>query len=64
MYPAKGYWTDADRNHVEENTLVCVFIGTDMKTVWMIANEVIDALNQNSVLITASKNSVVYYNGI
>ena len=64
MYPAKGYWTDADGNYVEENTLVCVFIGTDRKTVWMIADEVIDALNQNSVLITASKNSVVYYNRI
>ena len=36
----------------------------NIKNPWMIADEVIDALNQNSVLITASKNSVVYYNGI
>ena len=64
MYQADGYWKDADGNPTKENTLVCVFVGTDKQTVRIIADEVIDALNQNAVLIVSEENNAEFYSGI
>ena len=63
MYQADGYWKDASGNPTSENTLVCVFVGTDKETVRIIADEVIKALNQNTVLIISETNNAEFYSG-
>lgn len=63
MYQADGYWKDADGKPTKENTLVCVFVGTDKQTVRIIADEVIEALNQNTVLIVSGENNAEFYSG-
>ena len=64
MYQANGYWNDAEGIPTEETTLVCVFIGTDKETVRSIADEILEALNQNTVLIMSEKTSAEFYSGI
>lgn len=55
MVESKGVWTDDDGNRVRENSLLCIFDGTDIDTVRAIADEVMTALNQSSVLIESSE---------
>lgn len=54
---AKGVWADETGESTHENTIVCYFSDTDSDAVYKIADEIIEELNQNSVLI--EKNHVV-----
>lgn len=54
---AKGFWTDARGITLHENGVICYFYDADSSDVYNIADEIIEALNQDSVLI--EKNYVV-----
>ena len=54
---AKGVWTDETGEPTYENTIMCYFSAADSETIYKIADEIIEELNQNSVLI--EKNYVV-----
>lgn len=58
---AIGSWVDDDGNPTHENTIVCYFDDTDSETVHKIADEVIAALNQNSVLIETDSIQIEFY---
>ncbi len=58
-----GRWTDEKGIKTNENTIICYFDHTDINTVYQIADEVIDTLNQNSVLIDTNRISSEYYTG-
>ena len=58
---AIGSWVDEKGLPTHENTIVCYFDGTDQETVHKIADEVIVALNQNSVLIEEDQIHTEYY---
>ena len=46
-----------------EYTLVCYFDGADKTTVYQAADDVIKALNQNTVLIEENEITMDYYGG-
>ena len=54
---AKGVWADETGKSIHENTVICYFSAADSETIYKIADEIIEELNQNSVLI--EKNHVV-----
>lgn len=54
---ANGAWADETGQFTHENTIVCYFSDTDLETIYKIADEIIEELNQNSVLI--EKNQVI-----
>lgn len=58
-----GRWSDEKGIKTNENTIICYFDYTDINTVHKIADEVIDSLNQNSVLIETGRISSEYYTG-
>lgn len=58
---ATGSWVDEKGIPTHENTIVCYFDGTDRETVYKIADEVIAALNQNTVLIEEDQIRTEYY---
>ena len=59
----QGRWLDDENHMTVENTIICYFDDTDAATVHRIADEVIAALNQNSVLIETSDVKTEYYYG-
>ena len=63
LQEATGAWTDETGTITHEYTLVCYFDGADKATVYKAADEVIKALNQNTVLIEESDITVEYYGG-
>ena len=63
LQEAVGAWTDEKNNFTHEYTLVCYFDGADKETVYKAADEVIQKLNQNSVLIEQDNISMEYYSG-
>ncbi len=63
LQEATGAWTDEKKNITHEYTLVCYFDGADKDTVYKAADEVIAALNQNSVLIEQDNINIEYYSG-
>lgn len=63
LQDAIGSWTDEKKNITHEYTLVCYFDGADAETVHKAADEVIKALNQNTVLIEQDKINLEYYSG-
>ena len=50
-------WADETGQCTRENTVVCYFSDTDLEIIHKIADEIIEKLNQNSVLI--EKNQVI-----
>lgn len=54
---ANGVWADETGKSTHENSVVCCFSDSDSETIYKIADEVIEELNQNAVLI--EKNQVV-----
>ena len=48
---ATGGWTDENGQVVRENSIVCYFDDAEEEAVYQIADEVIAALNQSTVLI-------------
>ena len=63
LQDATGAWTDETGEITHEYTLVCYFDGADRETVYRAADEVIAALNQNTVLIEKDEISTEYYGG-
>ena len=54
---ANGVWADETGQFTHENTIVCYFSGVESEIIYKIADEIIEELNQNSVLI--EKNQVI-----
>jgi len=63
LQEATGAWTDETNEITHEYTLVCYFDGADKATVYQAADEIIRALNQNTVLIEEDQISLEYYGG-
>ena len=64
LQEATGAWTDETSQITHEYTLVCYFDGADKATVYRAADEIIEALNQNTVLIEEDNIAIEYYGGI
>ena len=63
LQEATGSWIDEKNNVTHEYTLVCYFDGTDKETVYKAADDIIVALNQNTILIESSTVTMEYYSG-
>ena len=63
VYEAKGGWNDETGTLTEENTLVYHLNGVEEQDVISIMDEVLKALNQNSILLERYDLSYTYYNG-
>ena len=63
LQEATGAWTDETGQITHEYTLVCYFDDADKATVYRAADEVIEALNQNTVLIEEDEISIEFYGG-
>ena len=61
---AAGSWIDENENATREQTIVCYFNDADKNTVYKIADEVIDRLNQNTVLIEQDEIDIDFYGGV
>ena len=60
---AVGAWKDETGTITHENSIVCYFDYADEETVKKAADEVIKALNQNTVLIESDRRTMEYYSG-
>lgn len=60
---AVGSWVDDSGVPTHENTIVCYFDGADAETVYKVADEILKALNQNSVLIEKDQIRIDFYGG-
>ena len=63
LQDATGVWTDETGTITHEYTLVCYFDDADKATVYKAADDVIKALNQNTVLIEENEITMDYYGG-
>lgn len=54
MYDAKGVWRDENKVITLEYSFVCVIEATEKAEVYKVADELIVALNQNTILIVTS----------
>ena len=63
LQDATGAWTDETGEITHEYTLVCYFDGADKETVYRAADEIIEVLNQNTVLIEKDEITTEYYGG-
>lgn len=58
---ATGFWQDDTGTITTERTIQCILEDTDFDTVQAIADEIIDALNQSSILIETESVTSQYY---
>ena len=63
LQEATGSWVDEKNNVTHEYTIVCYFDDADSDTVHKAADEMIKALNQNSLLIEENDIQMEYYSG-
>ena len=64
MYEARGVWRDEQGVVTLEYTFVCILEHADKKEVYKAADELIEALNQSTILIVANAvNAVDFYQG-
>lgn len=63
LQEATGSWTDEKHNITHEYTIVCYFDDADRESVYKAADEIIAALNQNTVLIERDDIRIEYYSG-
>ena len=63
LQEATGSWVDETGTKTHEYTIVCYFDGADEKTVHEAADEIIKALNQNTLLIESTSLKAEYYSG-
>lgn len=61
LQDATGSWKDEKDVITHEYTIVCYFDGADKETVYKAADDVIAALNQNTVLIESDDIQMEYY---
>ena len=60
---ARGGWTDETGTLTRENTLVYEFYQIEEETLVQIMDEILAALNQNSILVEKRAVSYTYYSG-
>ena len=60
---ANGGWADETGAFTEEMSLVYTFCNAEEEDVVSIMNEVLTALNQNSILVERQDISYTYYSG-
>ena len=63
LQEATGSWIDETDQITHEYTIVCYFDAPDVATLYKAADEIIEVLNQNTVLIESSEISMEYYDG-
>ena len=63
LQEATGAWLDDAGVVTHEYSLVCYFDGADEAQVYKAADEIIEALNQSTVLIESNEISMNYYSG-
>ena len=64
MYDAKGVWRDENKVITLEYSFVCVIETTERAEVYKVADELREALNQNTILIvTNAVQSIDFYTG-
>ena len=63
LQEATGAWTDENKQVTHEYTIVCYFDDTDRDTVNLAADEIMRALNQQTVLIEQDSIKMDYYSG-
>ena len=63
MSHANGGWVDEKGILTQENTLIYTFAYIDEADIVSIMDEVLTALNQNSILVERRELSSVFYNG-
>ncbi len=63
LFDATGYWTDEKSNITEEKTIGCILEDIVLDTVYKICDDVLVALNQNSILIETDNVSAQFYSG-
>ena len=63
LQEATGAWTDENKQVTHEYTIVCYFDDTDRDTVNLAADEIMKALNQQTVLIEQDSIKMDYYSG-
>ena len=61
LQEATGSWKDESDNITHEYTIVCYFDGADRENVYHAADDIIAALNQNTVLIEKKTIDIDYY---
>ena len=60
---AQGGWVDETDTLTQENTLVYMFYDISEEQLFQIMDEVLDQLNQNSILVERQKAVYTYYSG-
>jgi hypothetical protein len=60
---ARGVWKDDTGTSTFENTIVCRFDGANEEQINAICDDVLTALNQNSILIEKQNGEDTYYTG-
>lgn len=58
-----GSWVDETGTVTHENTIQITVYDTDAKTIYALSDEIIKALNQNSILIVTNRANIQFYNG-
>ncbi len=61
IFDATGYWKDEKNNITTEKTVGCILEDIKIATVYQICDEIIIALNQNSILIETDKVNTLFY---
>lgn len=61
LFDANGYWKDEKENITKELTIGCTLEDIEKKTVYTICDEIIIALNQNSILIETNNVTSLFY---
>ena len=63
IFEATGYWKDDNNKITTERTIGCILEDIEKPIVYSICDELIVALNQNTILIETNQVSTVYYSG-
>ncbi len=61
LFDAKGYWVDDNNIPTSEDTIGCILEDISKENVYKIADDIIVALNQNSVLIETNNVTTTFY---
>ncbi len=61
IYEANGYWKDEKGEITKEQTIVAILEDITLETVHKVCDDVIVALNQNSILIETSYVGTTFY---
>ena len=60
---SQGVWTDGSGHEINENTVICYVSGVDEAAIYSAADELLEALDQYSILIKKNLAYSEYYEG-